>query len=95
MFEEAEFRKILAELPDDLKPFVEAAYWSRWRKRELLNLRWAQIDFMRGEMKLGREPQQERSAPCVALQRATAVARRALSAAAAHRRDREGDWPQG
>jgi integrase len=55
MFEEAEFRKVLAELSDDLRPFVEAAYWSGWRKRELLNLRWSQIDFMRGEMKLSRE----------------------------------------
>ena len=55
MFEEAEFRKVLGELSDDLRPFVEAAYWSGWRKRELLNLRWSQIDFMRGEMKLGRE----------------------------------------
>ncbi|HKB40990.1 MAG TPA: site-specific integrase, partial [Gemmataceae bacterium] len=55
VFEEAEFRKVLAELSDDLKPFVEAAFWSGWRKRELLNLRWSQIDFMRGEMKLGRE----------------------------------------
>jgi integrase len=55
MFEEAEFRKVLAELSDDLRPFVEAAYWSGWRKRELLNLRWSQIDFMRGEMKLGSE----------------------------------------
>ena len=55
MFEEAEFRKVLAELSDDLKPFVEAAFWSGWRKRELLNLRWSQIDFMRGEMKLSRE----------------------------------------
>ena len=55
MFEESEFRRVLAEVSDDRKPFVEAAYWSGWRKRELLNLRWSQIDFMRGEMKLGRE----------------------------------------
>jgi integrase len=55
MFEEAEFRKVLSGLSDDLKPFVEAAHWSGWRKRELLNLRWSQIDFMRGEMKLSGE----------------------------------------
>jgi integrase len=55
MFEEAEFRKVLSGLSDDLKPFVEAAHWSGWRKRELLNLRWSQIDFMRGKMKLSGE----------------------------------------
>jgi integrase len=55
MFEEAEFLKVLAELPADLKPLAEAYYWTGWRKRELLTLRWPNVDFMRGEMRLDAE----------------------------------------
>jgi integrase len=55
MFEEAEFMKVLAELPADLKTLAETYYWTGWRKRELLTLRWSNVDFMHGEMKLDAE----------------------------------------
>jgi integrase len=52
VFEESQYTAALKELPDDPKPLVEAYYWTGWRKGELLTLRWSQIDFMRGEMRL-------------------------------------------
>jgi integrase len=52
VFEESRYTAVLKELPEDLKPLVETYYWTGWRKGELLTLRWSQIDFMRGEMRL-------------------------------------------
>ena len=52
VFFESQYAAVLKELPEDLKPLVETYYWTGWRKGELLTLRWSQIDFMRGELRL-------------------------------------------
>lgn len=45
-FEESDFRALLAELPDYLRPAIEFAYLTGWRvPSEVLPLRWAQVDF--------------------------------------------------
>lgn len=51
-FEESEFRGVLAHLPADLRPVVEFAYLTGWRKREILTLQWRNVDFQAGEVRL-------------------------------------------
>ena len=40
------------ELPDYLKPVVTIAYYTGWRKQEILYLRWDQVDLKEGEGKI-------------------------------------------
>lgn len=42
--DEPEFRKLLSELPNDLKDFVHFAYLTGMRKGEVASLRWADLD---------------------------------------------------
>ncbi|MCZ6719057.1 MAG: site-specific integrase, partial [Gammaproteobacteria bacterium] len=52
-FELEEFRAVRAELPPELGPLVEVAYWTGWRIRsELLPMEWSQIDLEAGTMRL-------------------------------------------
>ncbi len=51
-FEESEFRAVLASLPEDLRPVVEFAYLTGWRKGEILPLQWRQVDFSAGVIRL-------------------------------------------
>lgn len=52
-FEEGEFRALVAELPDHLKPVVTFAYATGWRvPSEVLSLPWAQVDFAVGVVRL-------------------------------------------
>lgn len=44
-FEEAEFRAVVAELPEDLRLIVEFAYLTGWRLQEYQALQWRQVDF--------------------------------------------------
>lgn len=45
-FEEGDFRALLAELPEFLRPAMEFAYLTGWRvPSEVLKLTWAQVDF--------------------------------------------------
>ena len=43
-FERAEFLAFRDAVPDYLKPVVTFAYYTGWRKKEILNLTWAQVD---------------------------------------------------
>ena len=43
-FEYGEFIALRDALPDCLKPVVTFAYYSGWRKQEILSLRWNQVD---------------------------------------------------
>jgi integrase len=43
---------VLKELPDYLRPVTLFAYFTGWRKKEVLNLRWNRIDFESGEIRL-------------------------------------------
>jgi integrase len=52
-FEEADFRAVLAELPDALRPALQFAYWTGWRVQdEVMCLTWAQVDFSAGIVRL-------------------------------------------
>ena len=52
-FEGPEFRAVLAELPDYLKPVMRFAYLTGWRVRsEVLPLTWRQVDFTAGTVRL-------------------------------------------
>jgi integrase len=53
-FTDAEVGKLLKHLPDYLRPFIEAAYITGWRRGELRGLRWAQVDWESGTIRLER-----------------------------------------
>ena len=78
-FEEAEFRAMLVELPEDVAPLIEFAYLTGWRVRsEVLPLTWRQVDFRARVVRL--EPgttknREGRTFPFGALPRLEAVLR--------------------
>jgi integrase len=43
-FEPNEIKRVLAALPEDLRPAIEFAYLTGWRIGEIKTLKWAQID---------------------------------------------------
>jgi integrase len=47
-FELAEYRALLASLPDHLKPLLAIGFWTGMRSSEIRNLRWTQIDLANG-----------------------------------------------
>ncbi len=52
-FEQADFRAVLAELPEPLQAPMAFAYWTGWRiQDEVLALTWAQVDFAAGVVRL-------------------------------------------
>lgn len=53
-FTDAEVRALLPHLPDYLRPIIEAAWLTGWRRGELLALRWSQVDWESGTLRLER-----------------------------------------
>jgi integrase len=51
-FEAPELDAVLGHLPDDLRPPVQFAAWTGWRKSEVLGLTWDRVDFVHGEVRL-------------------------------------------
>jgi integrase len=51
-FEAEAFRAVLTKLPDHLKPIAVFAYWTSWRKAEILHLTWGQVDLEAGTVRL-------------------------------------------
>lgn len=51
-FERAELDALLVHLRPELRAVVTFAYLTGWRRREILTLRWDQVDFHAGEVKL-------------------------------------------
>jgi len=48
-----QFRAVIAALPEDLRPLMEAAYLTGWRVRsELLSREWPSVDFKGGWLRL-------------------------------------------
>jgi integrase len=47
-FEHTEYLALRDSLPEELKPIVTFAYHSGWRKNEILNLTWDQVDLKEG-----------------------------------------------
>jgi integrase len=53
-FTDTEVRTLLKHLPEYMRPLVEAAYITGWRRGEPRNLRWAQVDWEGGTIRLER-----------------------------------------
>jgi integrase len=51
-FEMEHFLAVLKHLPVDLRPVVEFAYLTGWRRSEILGLEWRNVDFRAGEVRL-------------------------------------------
>jgi integrase len=51
-FEPDEVARVLAHLPDEIAPLVAFYYDSGWRTQEILGLKWAQVNFRAGEVRL-------------------------------------------
>lgn len=51
-FEEEQFESVHDHLPADLQPVATFAYITGWRKSEILNLQWPQVDFQSGIVRL-------------------------------------------
>ena len=51
-FERDEYRALLAALPDELKPLLAIGYATGMRSAEIRNLRWEQVDFLGGVLRL-------------------------------------------
>ena len=51
-FERPEFEAVRAQLPEPLRPVMTFAYLTGWRKREILGLRWRDVDFGAGMVRL-------------------------------------------
>jgi integrase len=50
--EHADFRRLRMELPEYLRPIATMAYYTGMRKGEILGLRWNNVDFLNGELRL-------------------------------------------
>jgi integrase len=51
-FEHGDFISFRAALPDYLQPVVTFAYYTGWRRGEILKLTWAQVDLAEGTVRL-------------------------------------------
>lgn len=51
-FERVEFEAVRENLPAHLRPLVTFAYYTGWRRNEILSLEWRQVDFEHGIVKL-------------------------------------------
>ncbi len=51
-FEYGEFEKVRNALPEHLKPLVTFAYHTGWRRSEITNLAWEQVDLHTGTVRL-------------------------------------------
>ena len=49
---EGDVRAVLRHLPENVKPVVEFAYLTGWRKSEVLGLKWSEVDFEAGTLRL-------------------------------------------
>jgi len=50
--EPGQYKRLLKELPDYLKPVLIMAYWTGCRKSEILELKWSQVDFINRQITL-------------------------------------------
>ncbi len=54
-FEYPEYLAIRKHLPPDYQDVLDFAYWSGWRKREILDLEWREVDLAGGVIRLSPE----------------------------------------
>lgn len=50
--EHEDYLALHAELPDHLKPVLTFAYFSGWRRSEILGLKWSQVNLREGIVRL-------------------------------------------
>src|SRR5690242_18960819 len=55
-FTRAEMEKIASKIGTHLANVVRVAYWTGWRQSELLNLKWADVDWSAGMLWLRPTP---------------------------------------
>lgn len=70
LFDAGELAKLVKELPEPLRPVVRFAWFTGWRKSEVLGLQWAQVDWEAGGGPV--VAFEERRAPIIPLRRAAA-----------------------
>ena len=51
-FEHAEYLKVRAQAPAPYRDVLDFAYYSRWRRNEILNLTWDEVDLVGGVIRL-------------------------------------------
>jgi integrase len=51
-FEREQFDAVRAHLPEPLRPIATLAYWTGWRKGEIVNLQWRNVDRQEGILTL-------------------------------------------
>lgn len=51
-FEHGDFEKVRDALPERLRPLVTFAYHTGWRRSEIVNLTWDQVDLHTGTVRL-------------------------------------------
>jgi len=66
-FERGEFLKFRAALPDYLKPVVTFAYFTGWRRGEILRLRWNQVDLTAKSVRIEGESTKNKKARTIVL----------------------------
>lgn len=58
-FEAGELERVIAELPEPLRPLVRFAALTGWRKAEVFGVQWSQVDFQAGEVRLWKSKNDE------------------------------------
>ena len=89
----AEVEAVAREIGPDLAPVVRFAAWTGWRKREVLGLRWARVDFEAGTVHLEAARSEERRGPHIPISGAAATRATPPGPARAHARSGEGNRP--
>lgn len=51
-FEADDFRRVVERLPEHVRPAARFAYFTGWRRGEIVNLRWSQVDLTAGTVRL-------------------------------------------
>jgi integrase len=91
-----QFRAVVAELSEELRPMIEAAYLTGWRVRsELLTRQWSHVDFKAGWLRLepGETKNKEgRQFPLIPPLRALLQAQKAKAEALAHSTGKITPW---
>lgn len=66
-FEHGEFLTLRDDLPEELRPVVTFAYYTGWRKREILSLKWNQVDLAAKAVRLDPGTTKNREGRTIAL----------------------------
>jgi integrase len=95
-FTDSDIERLLPHLPEYLRPIDESAYITGWRRGELCSLRWSQVDWETGTMRLERgatKSGEPRSFPFIAHPRLNALLRERLRRAKEWERENKAICP--